>query len=85
MGGRYRTLAPSGAWDVTCQPRAALRRRSSHSEIDPPTGATIYSETGVPTFSGSLTAAAASTALSDMLYYTQSVVAVSGSTTTSNT
>ena len=55
------------------------------SEANPPTGATIYSEAGVPTFSGSLTAATASAALRDMLYYTKSIAAVSGSTTTSTT
>jgi hypothetical protein len=55
------------------------------SEANPPTGAITYNEAGVPTFSGSLTAATASAALRDMLYYTKGPAAVSGPTTTSTT
>jgi len=54
------------------------------SEANPPTGATTYSESGVPTFSGSVTAATASTALRDMLYYTKNTPAVSGPTATTS-
>lgn len=81
------TLPLTKSWGVRIEAVSTTGKLMTFevAQANPTTGAFTYSETGVSAFSGRLTAATASAAIRDMLYYTKGVVAASGPTATTST